>query len=500
MTLERKLSLTAAVIALLIYANSLFNGFVMDDRYTVVENQRLKNIQLIETFTTPWGAGATREQDKGINANYYRPITELSLALDYQIWGLKAFGYHLTNILIYALIAYLIAGIFFRLGISAFGLFFFIVHPVHTEVVNLISYRAELLSALSYVTVIFLYLDLTKEGKRKKSVDYLLLPLIFLIGVLAKESSITLPAITLLFAFFYRQEQGKWHLSKGIWKKRIDRQALGLIVALGVVALFYLGLRQLILTPSSTINFFAGLDPFFKILSVAKIYLFNVKLFLIPYPLCPFYEWTILPPAASLADSYAWIGVFFFALTLFMIIYYRSSRPIISFALAFYLFALLPTLHLVALPVGAAERFLFIPSIGISIIVGVLAARINKRLLKYIIIAILTLFALISFNRNFDWKNDIRLEEQVVKDFPNGSYGHYHLGELYAEKGRYKEALKSFQRADQLLPGMLTTSIKIATVYLKLDQKQNAKYVIENAIKKHGPLPYLLKLLNETED
>ena len=78
-------------LTLLVYANSFGNGFVWDDYNTVVDNESLeKKISLSHVFLKPTSKPPAR---------YYRPLSYLTIWLDYQIWNKNPFGYHLTNVL-----------------------------------------------------------------------------------------------------------------------------------------------------------------------------------------------------------------------------------------------------------------------------------------------------------------------------------------------------------------------------------------------------------------
>ncbi|MCK5795721.1 MAG: hypothetical protein KAI47_00945, partial [Deltaproteobacteria bacterium] len=213
MTRARYPALIVAVVAIAAYANTLGNGFLMDDHYAIVENSELPTQKILPLFTHPWGSGAQRAQDKKIGSTYYRPLTALSLVADYALYGLHAAGYHATNTLLFALIAFFVTlALFFillgptdatslpdadrrRLARAALlGGLLFALHSVHTEVVNLISYRGELLAALAYTIAIVVHV----RWPRSWRVDILGLPALYALGLLAKESAVTLPGWLLL--------------------------------------------------------------------------------------------------------------------------------------------------------------------------------------------------------------------------------------------------------------------------------------------------------------
>lgn len=96
---NRYMSLFPAIITFLVYLPALQNGFVnWDDNLYVYENV---NIRSIDSHFFSWLLTAIAP------ANWH-PLTMLSLAVDYAVWGLDPFGYHLTNVILHALNTFLV--------------------------------------------------------------------------------------------------------------------------------------------------------------------------------------------------------------------------------------------------------------------------------------------------------------------------------------------------------------------------------------------------------
>jgi len=120
----------AAIVAatLLVYANALGNAFLWDDRFLVVGNTAIKHWGDVATILTrPLFPDA-------LGSRYYRPLQTLTYLLDYQLWGLRPWGFHLTNVLLHTGTALLL----FRLGMLVLrdaraalaGAVLFAVHPI----------------------------------------------------------------------------------------------------------------------------------------------------------------------------------------------------------------------------------------------------------------------------------------------------------------------------------------------------------------------------------
>src|SRR3989338_8267359 len=165
------------IISIAIYSNTLKNGFAYDDEFTVVNNTLIKNFSNISKLFTKEYFSTSGEMS-------YRPVVTLTYFLDYALYGIKPWGYHLTNLLLHALNG-VILYIFLTLCIcsklkaqsnyfqsSAFSLLsalIFVTHPVLTEAVNAISFREDLLCFLFFISALIIHINppLTAPSKRE---------------------------------------------------------------------------------------------------------------------------------------------------------------------------------------------------------------------------------------------------------------------------------------------------------------------------------------------
>lgn len=123
----------AFLTATVIFANTLSNGFALDDHRVIEGNVALRFLHnLPELVTSDYWAPATR-------SGLYRPAATLSYALDYAVGGDDPAGFHAVNVLLHALAATLVFGVLACLtgdGLVAVGAaLLFAAHAVHTEVV-----------------------------------------------------------------------------------------------------------------------------------------------------------------------------------------------------------------------------------------------------------------------------------------------------------------------------------------------------------------------------
>jgi hypothetical protein len=142
------------VLAILLYGVSVFGGFVQDDVFVVSTNPKMGDIQsLFSVWFEPYYYGGTA----GIGL--YRPLTSFSIYLNGFLTGYEPWGFHLVNILLYAGVCWLVFEVLKKYVKEKYAFWtsiIFVVLPIHSEVVNSIVGRAEILS-LGFTLVSLLY-------------------------------------------------------------------------------------------------------------------------------------------------------------------------------------------------------------------------------------------------------------------------------------------------------------------------------------------------------
>ena len=130
------------ILTIGVYSNTLKNGFVFDDYFIIIDNIFIKDWKNLSGLLSKDYFSRSGEAT-------YRPVVTLSYFVDYSLWGLKPYGYHLTNVLIHsvnAVLVFLFVLLLIKGRRAAFlAALLFAVHPVLTEAVNAISLREDLL-------------------------------------------------------------------------------------------------------------------------------------------------------------------------------------------------------------------------------------------------------------------------------------------------------------------------------------------------------------------
>ena len=216
-----------AAVAFLVFSPALLNGFVdWDDHINLLENPSYRGL----------GWTHIRWMFSTTLMGHYIPVTWLSFGLDYTLWGMNPFGYHLTNNLIHAAntaVFYLIAlrllgkassltgGTLRAAGVMA--ALFFALHPLRAESVAWVTERRDVLSGLFFLLTILLYLAAADaDGARRRR---LLVGSVtaYALALLSKSIVMTLPLILLLLDVY---PLGRLPLRRGMWRETATRALL----------------------------------------------------------------------------------------------------------------------------------------------------------------------------------------------------------------------------------------------------------------------------------
>jgi hypothetical protein len=271
------------LVGLLAYRDIFDLYFTGTDTLTLIDTSRIKSSDdLLRIFSQPM-MGGTSFADR---YQYFRPITTLSFSIDYALWGLNPWGYHLTNLLLHVLCACLLYWIVDEIsggysGVAILGALLFTIHPVLAQNVSVISHRQDLLAALFSLMSLRLVVSFM-QSRTEKSAWYMRFAVLFsCFAMAAKEVGFLSPFY--LFSYFLLFASS----NEGSMRDRI-RYALRLSIPFILAALLMMVWRTIaldgvgIVSSSSIgdilhtakdiiINFFTALvDPGYLILTQLK--------------------------------------------------------------------------------------------------------------------------------------------------------------------------------------------------------------------------------------
>ena len=433
----------------LVFTNSLKNQFAYDDIDIIKGNILIRSPQNIPKILVSnyWeGTG------KGQGQNLWRPLVMISYVVDYSIWRLNTIGFHLTNILFHTMNSILVFFLFLLVlknivlknilkseTIAFFAALIFAVHPIHTEVVTGIVGRSELMVVFFYLAALVAYIN-----SGRKSSYYFLSLLSFILALLSKETALTLPVMIVLYDIF----------SASKIKKDISKKFKYYYGYAGVTFVYVIAKISIFgsITPVETTTAFYTKGIISRMLTMSEVFMDYIRLLFYPVQLSIVYNInSVITDSLSLKNlSYI---ILLFLIIIIAVRIYRHSKAI-AFSLFWCFTAMLPVSNIIPIGDLIAERFLYLPSAGFCLIIGVLACYVKKKEHQLAVMAgILLCFSFLTVKRNSEWKDNITLWSSAVKRFPDNAKAYNYLGMGYHEKNMLDKAIEAYKESIRLNPG-----------------------------------------------
>lgn len=447
-------------VAVLVFLNSLDNGFAYDDVPIIQENQAIQSLETLpDALLRPYWPG---EYGRGLGL--WRPLTTGAFGLQWALWGENPFGFHLVNVLLHAGVAVLVVLLLGRVlpvaGAFVGGLFF-ATHPIHVEAVANVVGMAELLSAFFFLLAC---LVIQRGGLRLRLPGLLGVLVLFLLAFLTKESAITLPGIVLLLDSAERELKVRdlgWYL----------RARWPLYTGLLVVAGILLTLRYEIL--GSLARPFAPLgadllEEIPRIWTVAATWPHVFRLLFFPMDLSADYGPGVIPISLGWNPSNTLGAILVLGTLALTLLAWRRGSPgsgslgarSAAWGVVWFLITLSPTSNLVFLSgILLSERTLYLPSVGFVAALAWLLLRFYRerpRAAQVLILVAMVLMAARTWTRNPTWKDNLEVFNTLVADHPEAGRSQWVLGDVYFQLGRVSEGLRSYRLAIGILGGHYT--------------------------------------------
>ena len=471
LTATRWLPITLLIfVCILVYINSLSNGFVFDDYAVIIENKYLKlpGINFASFFNHSYFNIAGGEAS-------YRPLATLSYYLTYAIAGLNPFFYHLLSLILHmvnVVLVYLLFNLILKHRFAALiaGLLF-ACHPALTEAVDCISYNEDLLAAVFFLLAFLFYLKSSTHNLRSSRFNYGLSLFFFLLGLLSKEMAITLPAIILLYDVSIKNEVDRQSFSLQQILSTIKDRGL-FYSGYMVVSLLYLSIRFFVLyNPQESIKPIYGNLVERIIFLPGHIFSF-IKLAFFPVNLTADYVFSYPHHFFAISNL---IGFIFVAgLVVLSVFVFKNSKEIF-FGIWWFFITLFPVYNIIPIYNPFAERFLYIPLIGFCMLVAIafntlmnqrLSATVTVKVLSSLaIIILLSFYATVTISRNRDWKDSLTLWSKTLMNSPNSNIAHGSLGRAYQDLGRLEEAIREYKKAIEIFPDDYKAYYNLGVIY-----------------------------------
>ncbi len=437
-------------IALAVYGNTIANGFVWDDRDIIVENPANRDLSSVPSLFTSVDATRTASHQA-----YYRPLTRLTYVLDYQLFRLEPGWYHAENVLLHAatvLALYFLVRALFGSSLGAFGAALLLaIHPANAEAVDFLSTRNTILATLFVIVALAMHHRARTGGSRAAAVASWGA---FLASLLCKETGAMLLAMLPVYDL----------PSPGALRDALRERAMRWL-PFAAVFCFYFALR------ASAIPGGVGAEldlPHLgeRLARVAYLVPSYARIVLFPARLSAYY---LIPP--DWTASWPWLVAAWCGIAAAVVLLLRLRSAAIAFGLLWLALNLVPVLGIIPLPSAAmAERYLYLPAIGIWIIAGDLLRKAweHERARRALAVAFPVVVAVLSVataRRNVVWRDPITFYSAMVAAESNAVLARYSLGLAQLDAGNVAATKREWQAAAALDPYYFEVAARLGTLY-----------------------------------
>jgi len=439
------ISLLIAVV-LAVYCGTFGNNFIWDDDDYIYQNPLITNPDGLQKI---WQSFLTTEYDPHQNTPQYYPVVFTTFYLEHKLWGLNPAGYHATNALLHIANALLLLLLLRKLGLnyvtSILTAAIFALHPIETETVAWITERKNLLSTLFYFSAFICFLYYEDNTKLRY---YIAAGLFFILAMLSKTVTVTLP-VALILAAYLRQ--------KSI-KKTITRTIPFLILGLAM-GLLTATLERIRVGAFGPEWDFSILQRF---LIASRVLCFYIGKIIFPYPLAFFYRrWEM--DTASIINYIPLLGI---AVTVILVYLFRNKLGRVTiFALSYFTLTIAPALGFINFfPMRysfVADHFQYLAGWSIMLVLVHLGAMLISKIpplkLRTTTAVILTATILITcsgltFLQTKKYYNLETLWKDTLKINPTAWVAHNNLGTVYSSYGQFDDAIACYEKTIELKP------------------------------------------------
>lgn len=514
------------LVTVLVYANTLFNGFVIDDQLFIVDWPMIQNLSNWPQF---FGSNSQPVGEEGV----YSPLKTTFHAINFFLWGSKPFGYHLIALIIHLtgiLFVYKIAALLSKNSIvAAVCAVMFALHPVNVEAITFLTASIDSLGVVFLFISFYFFLKFILTEKSAKN-EYFLSCLFGLLAIFTHELTITLPLLFLFASLCFSK------------KERNLRAHFIAILPFILITIIYVVLKALLLDgvnrggylyDSGYLTFLVMIKALAKYVSIIFFPL-NLS---IDHMLSPgifsvdmqyFNKNAVLNQ--SLLDTQVVISLMVtLVIVVGAVIAWRKDK-IIAFCIGWFYISLLPVMNII--PTGSyfAERYLYLALFGFCFLIPYLAVSIfeqedaqSQAFLRWIYLIIFLVgigfYGYRTYVRNADWKNELTFykaevlnnpqhptmrrdlgvtllrEEQprraifhlrnVVLLRPNDADAYFAIAEAYSELSKYQRAIRNYKKAIKIDPNFAESYYNLAGIYASLGDHQKAKINLDKAIEEY---------------
>ncbi len=378
-------------------------------------------------------------------------MTLISLAIDYSLGGFDAALYHIHNLVLHLLNAFLVY-VFIRkisdnITIAFITALLFGIHPMHVESVAWISERKDVLYSFYYLLALVFYMNYLKSPSNKLRY-YLATLTCFILSLFAKGMAVTLPVILIAIDYLLRHKNWRQNLFE-----KIPFFLLSIVFGIILIKTQQAGQAMFEL---SELQWYKSI-----FVGAYGMMVYLIKCIL-PYNLCAFHPYPYTSggdmPWYIYAAILPGIALFFFTIKSM-----KRNRDY-AFGFLFFLISIAPVLQII--PAGKAiisDRFTYLSYIGIFYIISFIWVNyfakqtktgFTRQIIKTVAILYIVSLVFISHQRTKVWKNNITLWSDVIKKYPDHRLAYCNRASSYYESGKFDSALLDCNQCIRINPDL----------------------------------------------
>ncbi|NJD90854.1 MAG: hypothetical protein FIA91_04960 [Geobacter sp.] len=435
------------LVCVIVFGNALAGGFVWDDNLFSANQVYWK----FDLRTILFGLA---------NGLEYQPVRDLTFLFDILVWRGSPWGFHLTNLLLFIVVTLLVQ----RLATALYSRFIndsraslvpfatallFASHPLRSEVVAWITQRNTLLATLFFLLATLLFLR-WQDGQKGQ-----LLALscgCFILAFLSKATVVVLPLLLALLLLVRKDGESR---TRAEWLALLP---FGAIAAAGAALHLAIAGRTTVIAAA----YFGSIQE--RLAVALQIPLFYLKQTLLPTAISAFY-------VDAFSRSFASPGSLAATLALVIILTacwgLRQRLPELALGFGWFIITLLPVANLFATSPVIADRYLFLPAVGLAFVTAVLMERLLQGNGKLLCVAALVAIPLgvMTVGQNRIWHDDISLWRATASRSPLVAGVWFNLGRSLHKTPQLSMALEAYLRAVKLDPADMRALDNAASLF-----------------------------------
>jgi hypothetical protein len=436
------LGIAAVALALAAYLNALDNPFVYEDIDTVLLNRSLVDLSNLRSI---------------LLHNVFRPVVNVSYAIDRAVWGYTSFGFHVTNVALHAVAVGLFYGWCTRAFADAyekdtrvqpewpafFAASMFAVHPLLTEAAGYISERSEVLCSIGFLGCLILARRAIQRAGFVAAAGALVAALF---ALASRETAVALPVVFLAYDAWVLSpaESRKGAIARG-WMRRLWRLY---IPALAIVATWAV-IRLRTLVSVGAVSDRGSVDT---LMTQAIVIWHYIALLVVPVGQTIMHDVRFV---TSPGDPEALLALAGLAAIVVTAVHIRQRSPLLAFGLVWLVAALAASSSVIPLRPAMAEHRVYLASGGFFLVLATLAARplATRPSARLLASVVLVVCVFLTARRNMVWSNPTLLWAEAVSTAPGSWEAHYAYADALREIGQCARAIDEYRTVLRLHPG-----------------------------------------------